>query len=213
MLASILNGSTFKKPYLTREEWEEVDSRAYEWDKWNHDCEVRRRIRDSGIPKAYLNAELGYSMEVAEFAGRPSIGLLIQGKTGQGKTYQACAVLLQAAENGSIKFTTFDDLLRECKATFENRDTEQSVINRYANTSMLCIDDMGKERLTEWSLPIVFAVINKRYMNDKPTIITTQYTGKVLIDRMTVNGDSETARAIISRLTCYDRVVLSGKDW
>lgn len=212
-LGSILSGSAFEKPDWTREQWEENDRKVRESQREQREAMISRRIRESGIPKAFMGAELGSVPEVAEFASRPSIGLLIQGKTGRGKTYQACAALRLMAQDGTVRFTTFDDLLRECKATFESVETEKQVIERYANTGALCIDDMGKERLTEWSLPIVFAVINKRYNMELPTIITTQYSGKVLLERMTVNGDSETARAIISRMTCYDRVVMSGKDW
>lgn len=119
----------------------------------------------------------------------------------------------KAPRSRTARFTTFDDLLRECKATFQNWDTEESVIARYANTGMLCIDDMGKERPTEWSLPIIFAIINKRSMAMKPTIITTQYTGNQILERLTVAGDKETARAIISRMMEYTRIEVTGKDW
>ena len=121
---------------------------------------------------------------------------------------------MRALDDGmTARFTTFDDLLRECKATFQGIETEQSVISRYANTGMLCIDDMGKERVTEWSLPILFGIINKRSMNCKPTIVTTQCNGRQLVERMTVNGDSETARAIVSRFFEYTRIAIEGKDW
>ena len=132
---------------------------------------------------------------------------------GRGKTHQACLALMKQAENGTALFATFDDLLRECRATFNNQNTEEAVITRYSSVGMLCIDDMGKERVTEWSIPIIFAIIDKRYANMKPTIVTTQYRGEQLLQRLTVDGDSETARVIISRLTSYKRITIEGKDW
>ena len=129
-LTSILNDSIFKKPNMTEEEWAENDRNVYEWEKECNDISIKARINNSGIPDAFINAKLGYSIEIAEFAGNPNVGLLIQGKTGRGKTYQACAVLLSAASIMTVRFTTFDDLIRECKATFNNYDTEQQVISR-----------------------------------------------------------------------------------
>lgn len=212
-LKSILSGSIFKMPDLTPEEWAETDARVRAWEQEQEREKAVQRFERAGIPERYKSASIT-EPAVAEWSADPTIGLLLQGKTGKGKTYQACGALIAALHGGrTARFTTFDDLLRECKATFQNKDTENAVIGRYASTGMLCIDDMGKERLTEWSLPIVFAIVNKRYMAGKPTIITTQYSGKELLRRMTVNGDAETGRAVISRMTEYTRVFMDGKDW
>lgn len=209
----MLQDSTFRKPDLTAEEWAEQNARAEEWEAERLESEKARRIERAGVPADYLNVSFT-SAEVERWADAPTKGLLIQGAVGRGKTHNACAAILRSIENGmTAKFTTFDDLLRECKATYQNAETEKAVIGRYANTGVLCIDDMGKERVTEWSLPIIFGIINKRSMNGRPTIVTTQYTGKQLIQRMTVNGESETARAIISRFCEYEVVVIEGRDW
>lgn len=202
--------SIFKMPDLTPEQWEERAEQVRAWEAEQERQRVNSRLSASGIPSGYLSAKPGE--EVAQWADSPSKGLLIQGEVGRGKTHQACGALIRFIERGgTARFTTFDDLLRECKATFQNWDTEEEVIARYANTGMLCIDDMGKERPTEWSLPIIFAIVNKRSMSGKPTIITTQYTGKQLFHRLTV-GDAETARAIISRMMEYRRIKVEGKD-
>lgn len=203
----------FRKPDLTAEQWAENDARVREQELAERAEERRKRIERACIPLDYKDARPS-EKAVSDWAREPSKGLLIQGMVGRGKTYNACAALLIALDAGfSVRFATFDDLLRECKATYNSYSTEQAVIGKYASVGMLCIDDMGKERVTEWSLPIIFTIINKRSMNRRPTIITTQYSGKQLIERMTVNGDSETARAIISRLFEYERITLEGKDW
>lgn len=203
----------FKVPDFTPEQWAEVNEMARQWEAEQERRKVESRIAKSGIPSGYLAASVT-NPGVAAWVGKQTKGLLLQGGVGRGKTYNACGALIESIKNGKTgRFTTFDDLLRECRATYQNRDTEEAVISRHANTGVLVIDDMGKERVTEWSLPIVFAIINKRGMADKPTIITTQYDGRQLIERLTVNGDSETARAIISRLMEYTRVTIEGRDW
>ena len=212
-LASMLTSSTFRKPDLTPEQWAENDAMVERMEAEERAREALRRLQSADIPRGYMDARIT-DERVAEWASSPTKGLFLNGGVGRGKTHNACAVLVDAVGKGmSAKFVTFDDVLRECRASFQNLDTERAIIGRYANVGMLCIDDMGKERVTEWSLPIVFAVINKRSMNDKPTIVTTQYTGRQLVERMTVNGDSETARAIVSRFFEYTRITLEGKDW
>lgn len=212
-LKSLLGSSDFKMPDFTPQELREMEERSREWELEQERMQREAMLESSRIPVGYVNAE-GALPEVIAWAESPTKGLLLQGGVGRGKTHNACIALRMAIDKRvTAKFVTFDDLLRECKATFKGRETEESVIGRYASCGMLCIDDMGKERVTEWSLPIIFSVINKRSMNLKPTIITTQYDGRTLMERLTVDGDAETARAIISRLMEYTRVVIDGKDW
>ena len=61
------------------------------------------------------------------------------------------------------------------------------------------IDDLGKERATEWSVPILYRIINDRYENMLPTVITTNYNTDDLIDKLNASNDNEKAEAIISR--------------
>lgn len=212
-LGDMLTNSTFQAPELTPEQWAERNAEVEEWERERRAAKLAARMQSASIPAAYARAS-GAHPKVLEWAERPTKGLLLQGKVGRGKTHNACIALRKAIEGGTTaKFATFDDLLRECKATFKNSDTEEAVIARYTGVGMLCIDDMGKERVTEWSLPIIFAIVNKRGMALRPTIVTTQYTGRQLVERLTVNGDAETARAIISRFMEYTRVTIEGKDW
>jgi len=210
-LASML--TSFEMPDLTPEQWAKNDAEAKLVELEAKERETMERTRTADIPEDYADAHIT-DERVAKWAVNPTKGLFINGGVGRGKTHNACAALIYSIHKGySAKFATFDDVLRECKAAYKGRESEKAIINRYTNVGILCIDDFGKERVTEWSLPIVFAIINKRSMNRKPTIVTTQYTGRQLIERMTVDGDSETARAIISRFFEYTRITIEGKDW
>lgn len=206
--------ASFKLPNLTPEEWEANDREVDEWKAAQEARNRASRIERSGVPKLFRAADLSLCDErVRSYAsGDMGNGLLLQGAFGSGKTYAACAVLLSKVDSTTVRFVLMDDLLRECKATFNGYDTEEAVVGRYANAGVLCIDDLGKERLTEWSLPILFSIINRRYERGKPTIITTNYRGAELLESMTVNGDSTTAKAIISRMSTYKIAVLEGGD-
>ena len=49
---------------------------------------------------------------------------------------------------------------------------------------MLIIDDLGKERPSEWTLEKLFTIINNRYENNLPVIITTNYNRDKLRERL-----------------------------
>lgn len=205
---------SFKVPDLTPEQWAENDRRAEEWARAEAAKRRAERIERSGIPPVFREASLDLCEEPvrAYASGDLGNGLLLQGDFGSGKSYAACAVMLSKIDSTTARFVLMDDLLRECKASFNGLESEDAVIGRYANSGVLCIDDLGKERLTEWSLPILFSIVNRRWERGKPTIITTNYRGIDLLHCMTVNGDVTTAKAIISRMSSYERVVLESPD-
>ena len=134
--------------------------------------------------------------------------LYIAGPIGTGKTLLASCLALDLIRHGKfVLWSNVGDLLRELRATFGNKEqNEIMVIDRFAAASILVLDDLGKERPTEWAAEQLFAIFNRRYDHGKPTIVTTNYSGADLIKRLTprpdVNGyaDDTTARAIVDRL-------------
>ena len=78
---------------------------------------------------------------------------------------------------------------------------------------LLVIDDFGKEPPTDWALSQLFRVVNARYEALKPVVVTTQFSRPALIERLSKNGDEQTAVAIVSRLfEMCRKVELAGSD-
>lgn len=48
-------------------------------------------------------------------------------------------------------------------------------MNLYSSVDLLVIDDLGKEKPTEWVLEKLFLIVNNRYNNYLPIVITTNY--------------------------------------
>ena len=71
------------------------------------------------------------------------------------------------------------------------------------------MDDLGKEQCTEWSVSTLYSILNDRYEDMKPTIITANYNA----DELSASPDPERrrrhekARAIISRLREVSTVI------
>lgn len=170
----------------------------------------------AGIPRRYWAAEADrpeFAEYIASFAGNGGAGLYIHGGVGAGKTHAASAMARLFAEAGyEVAFTTAKGMLERVKATFDEGGTEAAVA-RYAKCDVLVLDDLGKEDATEWSVGTVFSVLDARYEDMRPTIVTSNYAPGALADRLARRGERVTAEAIASRISQTCRTVyLGGRD-
>lgn len=175
-----------------------------------------KALARAGIPRRYWAAEADrpeFAEYIASFAGNGGAGLYIHGGVGAGKTHAASAMARLFAEAGyDVAFTTAKGMLERVKATFDEGGTEAAVA-RYAKCDVLVLDDLGKEDATEWSVGTVFSVLDARYEDMRPTIVTSNYAPGALADRLARRGERVTAEAIASRIsqTCRP-VYLGGRD-
>jgi len=187
----------------------------------------------SGIKKRYLSrtinsfsvtAENKKSFEVAtdyiknfrEYFTQGK-GLYLEGPCGTGKTHLAIAIALAIINTGvPVICKTSIDILGDIKRCYERNSevTEEEVLEAYKTVDLLIIDDLGKEQVTEWSVPVLYSILNERYEALLPTIITTNYNTTALAEKLSAKGDAETATAIISRFVeSSKRVTMSWADY
>lgn len=156
--------------------------------------------------KKVFNNLKNYSEKLVK--GIEKKGLILVGNNGVGKTHLACSIANKLIENGTpIIYGTLINLLAELRNSYDtdNNISEMEIIKLYENIDLLIIDDLGKEKPSEWGLEKLFTIVNSRYENNLPVIITTNYNQNSLAERLSINGEIETAKSIISRLyeMCY----------
>lgn len=130
-------------------------------------------------------------------------GLYIEGTNGTGKTHLAAAIALQLIGNGiPVICKTSSDLLLDIKKSFDGEGVRESeVLDIYKRVDLLIIDDLGKEQCSDWSMSTLYSILNDRYEDMKPTIVTTNYNAENLANALTPKGfDNTKIVAIISRL-------------
>lgn len=76
----------------------------------------------------------------------------------------------------------------ELKDTFGGSGSEKDVLDRYSKTPLLCIDDIGAEKISDWSRQMFYTLIDRRYREEKQTIITSnldlEMIAKLIDDRI-----------------------------
>lgn len=97
-----------------------------------------------------------------------SLGLLLWGGVGSGKTFAAACIANFAEENGIN--TRVTSLPRINSAAIDER---REFLDKLDSYGLLVLDDLGTERDTATANETTFQVINTRYESKKPMIITT----------------------------------------
>lgn len=101
--------------------------------------------------------------------------LLLTGGYGCGKTHLAAAVANVAVLRGvSTLFLTVPDLLDWLRYAYDSADTNfESRFEEIRNIPLLVLDDLGTQNATAWAQEKLFQIVNYRYVNRLPTVITT----------------------------------------
>lgn len=124
-----------------------------------------------------------------------SLGLLVWGDVGTGKSFFAGCIANALIENGvPVLMTNFSRILNTLTGMIS--DDKNRFIDSFNKYNLLIIDDLGIERNSEFALEQVFNVIDSRYRSKLPLIITTNLT----LDELKNPKDLAHARI-------YDRVL------
>lgn len=157
---------------------------------------------DNGQQEAY-NACVTFAEQYA--AGKnDGTGLLLIGGVGCGKTHLATAVinkaidLLEIPDNDAehaatgldsgygysgIDFIGTIALLDQLRSAYDGKKNPDQIMGIYQKAKLLVLDDLGAEKPTEWALDRLFSLIDYRYNECLPTIITTNADIKELGNR------------------------------
>jgi DNA replication protein DnaC len=102
-------------------------------------------------------------------------GLYFYGEVGSGKTSLAMVVAKEVLrERRSLAIFSGPDLLAKIVSTYEDRspDTYLGLMELLGSVDFLILEDLAVAKQSEWRLEQLYAVINRRYQDRRPLLIT-----------------------------------------
>lgn len=146
---------------------------------WKRSCPVAMRETElSLLPKKFA--------EVISWDEQEGMGLIIHGTTGTCKTRSVWMLLkhLSFEYNTDFFFVNSTDLATKISSQYariEHSKEYNNFIHTCKIATVLCIDDIGKEKFTERVSSELFSLIDFRSCHKLPVIYTSNYVGGELL--------------------------------
>lgn len=107
----------------------------------------------------------------------PTRGFLLYGRPGAGKTHLLVATLRWLALEKGIasRYVEFMLLLSDMKAGFSENRSHMDILKPLLFVPVLAIDELGKERGTEWERSMLDELISRRFNSGLATLFATNY--------------------------------------
>ena len=179
------------------------------------------------VKKLCLEYANGFIKKTTCLRGRPLMddglvgypgSVLFTGKPGCGKTHLAIAIVRELKKRMPVQvlFTTAPELLLEIRATFRpsagkyddhgicEADTENDILDKYSQCELLILDDLGAEKVSDFTIQSLYLVIDRRNRDLRPTIVTTNLSLEEIETEIDARMASRLADMKIVKLTMPD---------
>lgn len=161
------------------------------------------------LPEAQrITLEMAYN-RARIFAEKAEGWLVLQGGFGCGKTHLAAAIANYRLQRGHpVLFVVVPDLLDHLRATY--RPTSEVAYDerfeQVRTAPLLILDDLGTQSTTPWAQEKLYQIVNYRYNERLPTVITSNCELKEIDLRLRSRlVDSELTTVVHIRAPDYRR--------
>jgi DNA replication protein DnaC len=142
-------------------------------------------VADTAEQRKALNTCRRYAAEFSQIAESGRC-LLLLGKPGTGKTHLSVAIAneIMARSSATAVYRTVGAVLQAIRATYDRTSdqSESQILSSLISPSLLVLDEIGvsKEKPSDFELTTLFAIINGRYEEQRPTVIVSNLEATAL---------------------------------
>ena len=164
--------------------------------------EAERILSKSGISKEFANKtfdNFDYSRNVQilnaynmareyvknfeEIKDSRKNSIIFMGSVGGGKSHLSFAIANALMKEGvGVIYMGYRESIMKIKQNVMNMDEYEKIMSRYKKCKVLLIDDLFKGNITLSDINIMFELINHRYFNKLPVIVSTELSIENLVN-------------------------------
>lgn len=101
--------------------------------------------------------------------------IMFRGQAGSGKTHLGTAICGKLMDMGiAVVYMAYREAVTRIKQHITDAVEYDREMKRYMRARVLYIDDLLKGRITETDINIMYEIVNYRYMNHLPVIVSTE---------------------------------------
>lgn len=148
----------------------------------NKNFENFKNINDNQVINAYNKAkEYATNFHIIKDSTQNSI--MFMGQPGSGKTHLSLSIANVLMDNGvGVVYMGYRDVITMIKQNIMDEVYYNKVMHRYKKARVLLIDDLFKGSISKSDINIMFELINHRYFNKLPVIISTELSIENLVN-------------------------------
>ena len=146
-------------------------------------AEFQKKTFDNFITKNNLqltnakNKAIQYVENFAQTEHDRYNSIMFCGQVGSGKTHLGTAICSELMNSMvAVVYMAYRNAITKLKQNIIDEEGYNRELNQYISARVLYIDDLLKGRLTETDINIMYEIVNYRYMNNMPIIISTEKT-------------------------------------
>ena len=145
---------------------------------------IQRSVRQARFPFLKTVEEFGFSFQSA--VRLPSLGsylgpelvsggrnLILQGKSGRGKSHLVIAIAYRAIQNGFTAGFVTAAVLIESLSVASRQGRLQEQLAHYLQPHVLVIDEVGYLSYGPDAANVLFHIVNERHQRGRPMLFTT----------------------------------------
>ena len=167
------------------------------------DCQKKERIKEHwkscGINSEMINYKFAnfevwnessrnmkdtatvYFSDFDEIRDKRRNSIMLCGQVGSGKSHLTIALGINFLKRKvDVMYMPYRDVITKIKQNMIDEEYYRKSISKYQTCEVLLIDDLFKGKVNESDINIMFEIINYRYLNFLPIIVSSEFS----IDRL-----------------------------